>query len=189
MATETQPRIQIATVDIRVLKIGSKQMTQAVFNQLETAPLIDPDTGLLTGEPWGWINYKADSDSHRRFVFEAKSKLYQSQIHLKGPKIPRDYNSDGDRSALDRLVESGSQLAWRLATQRLLHGEITNESGWYKVAAFTAAGRQWNGNYDHGHHQSWLYAEAPAKGFDEGFPLVYALLSIYKDLEGSPGRF
>jgi hypothetical protein len=59
--------IQTATITIQAVKINNRQMTQAVFNQLQICDgLIDPfdENGEcvtpfeINGDVWGWVNFK-----------------------------------------------------------------------------------------------------------------------------------
>lgn len=52
-------QITTATVEIKTLTIGGKQVTQAVFRQLKEESLIGND-GTLRGVPWGTVNYHPD---------------------------------------------------------------------------------------------------------------------------------
>src|SRR5215471_19434686 len=49
--------IKTATVEIKSLRIGARQMTLSVFRQLVNEDLISSDTGELLGVPWGLVNY------------------------------------------------------------------------------------------------------------------------------------
>lgn len=52
-----QPHIETLQVSVQVVRIGPKQMTQAVFRQLKNEALVVPDTLELRGVPWGTVNY------------------------------------------------------------------------------------------------------------------------------------
>lgn len=60
--TTNDVAIKQVEVSIKVLKIGNKQVTQAVFKQLPEEPVIHPDTGALQGEAWGRVNYHVGCD-------------------------------------------------------------------------------------------------------------------------------
>jgi hypothetical protein len=56
--------IKTVTVDIKVLSVSGKQMTLAVFRQLQPDILIawkegteEPEEFEMTGEVWGYVNY------------------------------------------------------------------------------------------------------------------------------------
>jgi hypothetical protein len=51
--------IRTATVEIRTLTISGKQVTMAVFRQLQEERLVDHD-GSFIGLPWGTVNYHPD---------------------------------------------------------------------------------------------------------------------------------
>jgi hypothetical protein len=48
--------------EIRVMKVGKKQVTMGLFRQLPRDILLDPATLQLRGVPWGHVNYWWDGD-------------------------------------------------------------------------------------------------------------------------------
>ena len=73
--------ISTATVDIQVMRIGSKQMTLAVFRQLQRKDIFD-ECGKLLAPPWGWMNYERSSDKIKPFVFSYQDVLYRSDVNI-----------------------------------------------------------------------------------------------------------
>lgn len=72
--------ISTASVDIQVMRVGAKQMTLAVFRQLQRQDIFD-ESGELLAVPWGWVNY----DSHiatKPFVFSYQGVLYRSDVDV-----------------------------------------------------------------------------------------------------------
>lgn len=53
--------IQTATIEVKVLTIGKRQVTLAVFRQLKSSNIVS-HWGSLIGEPWGQVNYCPNSD-------------------------------------------------------------------------------------------------------------------------------
>lgn len=49
--------VRTATVEIKTMHIGNKQVTLAVFRQLKDEDIIDVQTGQLKGVPWSTVNY------------------------------------------------------------------------------------------------------------------------------------
>jgi len=49
--------VQTAQVTINVIRVGTKQVTQAMFRQIPYKELIDWDTFTLRGTPWGVVRY------------------------------------------------------------------------------------------------------------------------------------
>jgi hypothetical protein len=49
--------VSTATIEIKTLTIGRKQVTLAVFRQLDQEVLVDPRSSALYGVPWGRVNY------------------------------------------------------------------------------------------------------------------------------------
>ncbi len=60
-----QASIQTCSVEIKMVRIGGKQMTLSVFKQAPARQIIDPGVGLR-GEPWGLVNYFWDGCGYRR---------------------------------------------------------------------------------------------------------------------------
>ena len=53
-----QATVQTATVEVKTLTIGRRQVTLSVFRQLiDTPPLIDVLEGEFNGPPWGRVHY------------------------------------------------------------------------------------------------------------------------------------
>jgi len=73
--------ISTATVGIQVMRIGTKQMTLAVFRQLPTKDIFD-QYGYLLAPAWGWVNYDRDGRSPKPFVFSYEGILYRDRIDL-----------------------------------------------------------------------------------------------------------
>ncbi|MDQ4146346.1 MAG: hypothetical protein M3120_01385 [Pseudomonadota bacterium] len=54
----SEATITTAEVTIKALTIGKRQVTQAVFKQLQDEPLINEDICQFCGVPWGIVNYR-----------------------------------------------------------------------------------------------------------------------------------
>jgi hypothetical protein len=81
--TVEEAPIEERTVTIRVLTVGSKQITQALYRQLPDRYIIDRKTGQLRGTPWGWINVhepacKGSAPSHLHVVWELDGLLLRA---------------------------------------------------------------------------------------------------------------
>lgn len=57
LVTRSQPHIETLQVSVQVVRIGQKQMTQAVFRQLKKENLVNLETFALRGIPWGRVHY------------------------------------------------------------------------------------------------------------------------------------
>jgi hypothetical protein len=77
----TDIRISTASVDIQVMRIGTKQMTVAVFRQLPEKDIFD-EWGYLLAPAWGWVNYVRDRYEPKSFVFSYQGILYRCKIDL-----------------------------------------------------------------------------------------------------------
>jgi hypothetical protein len=84
--TTHNAEIKTATVEIRTLTVTGKQVTLAVFRQLEESPLINHD-GSLNGVAWGRVNYcpgktcpVPDHHPHWHVVWQQGTELRRSAI-------------------------------------------------------------------------------------------------------------
>ena len=70
--------IKTLAIEVKVMKIGNRQVTLAVFRQLPEEPIISP-YGVLSGIPWGRVNYHVDCESlaykHLHIVWQDGNKL------------------------------------------------------------------------------------------------------------------
>lgn len=85
----TDVRITTATVDIQVMRIGTKQMTLAVFRQLPYRDIF-AESGDLMGFPWGWVNYDRgeihNGDQAKPFVFSYEGVLYRCDLYMRAQR-------------------------------------------------------------------------------------------------------
>ena len=100
-------QIRTATVEIQVVKVSGKQMTQAVFKQLPYRRDWQ-DIRDLGGTIWGWVNYwpvpDTISERRRAVVFEARSKLYTTLLPS-NDRIEEYEKSVARGEAMDRLLD------------------------------------------------------------------------------------
>jgi hypothetical protein len=83
--TTQNATITTATIQIRTLTIGKKQVTLAVFRQLEDADIIKTLDADLAGEPWGRVNYHpdkcADAKEHIHVVWQQGDELRRATVY------------------------------------------------------------------------------------------------------------
>ncbi|MEV7519408.1 hypothetical protein [Streptomyces sp. NPDC091371] len=83
--TPQNATITTASIQVQALTIGKKQVTLAVFRQLQETPLIKDD-GSLLGEPWGIVNYHpdkcADAPEHLHVVWQYGGELRRSAVKM-----------------------------------------------------------------------------------------------------------
>lgn len=76
--------VQERQVTVRVLTIGTKQVTQTMYKQLPEEQVIDIETGELLGEVWGWVNLH-DNDCpkgpHLHAIWESNGQLKRAYSH------------------------------------------------------------------------------------------------------------
>jgi len=77
-----QASIQARSIAVKVLTIGTKQVTQSLYKQLPTGDLLQDETGAIDGTPWGWVNLH-DADcrgKHLHVVYEQDGVLKKSTV-------------------------------------------------------------------------------------------------------------
>lgn len=75
-------KVEERQVSVKVLTVGTKQVTQAMYKQLVEEDVIDDDTGELRGAIWGWVNLHdkdCDEESHRHAIWEDNGQLKRSE--------------------------------------------------------------------------------------------------------------
>lgn len=127
--------VKTATVEIKALTISGKQVTLAVFRQLQEELLVDSDTGLLLGVPWGTINYHPgkeceDAGTHLHVVWQKGSELRRSRIEKFCGKVA------GWKTRFTRLEKSAR---WYMAA-RILEGWRPANAEQHKPSTETSAG-------------------------------------------------
>lgn len=84
--------IKTATIEVKVMKIGNRQVTLSVFRQLKSESIIDFNTGEMRGIPWGQINYHVDCDgldqNHLHVVWQEGNELRRSIAFLPWERSP-----------------------------------------------------------------------------------------------------
>ncbi|MGW3984301.1 hypothetical protein [Streptomyces mirabilis] len=83
--TPQNATVTTATIQVQALTIGNKQVTLAVFRQLEDADIINLLDASLSGEPWGRINYHpdkcADEKEHIHVVWQEDDELRRATVY------------------------------------------------------------------------------------------------------------
>src|SRR5262249_15538448 len=57
LLTTEQVTVCTATLPVKTMRLGKRQITQAVFRQLVREQIVDPETLELRGQPWGNVRY------------------------------------------------------------------------------------------------------------------------------------
>ncbi|MDX3753998.1 hypothetical protein [Streptomyces sp. AK02-04a] len=83
--TPQNATVTTATITVQALTIGKKQVTLAVFRQLEDANIIKTLDASLAGEPWGRVNYHpdkcADEKEHIHVVWQKGDELRRATVY------------------------------------------------------------------------------------------------------------
>jgi hypothetical protein len=91
--------VKTAEVQVHVLTISGKQVTLAVFRQLEESPLLS-DAHDLRGPAWGRVNYHPDGckgdGEHMHVVWQDGTELRRSRVRPPD-RLDRTYIADDDR--------------------------------------------------------------------------------------------
>ncbi|WP_433542029.1 hypothetical protein ACQP10_38400 (plasmid) [Streptosporangium sandarakinum] len=100
--------ITTATVEIKTLTVSGKQVTLAVFRQLQEAALVNDD-GTLNGTPWGTVNYHpdkcADTAEHLHIVWQDGLDLRRARVdRVPASDQPGSQKTGFRHPALDRFL-------------------------------------------------------------------------------------
>jgi hypothetical protein len=78
--------ITMATVNLQVIRIGTKAMTLAVFRQLPSGILVDHISREVVGDLWGRVNYHGSlcEGLHVHVIGVLRGELCQQAISLRG---------------------------------------------------------------------------------------------------------
>lgn len=122
--------ISTASVDVQVMRIGAKQMTLAVFRQLQRRDIFDGSGELLT-VPWGWVNYDWESSS-KPFVFSHEDVLYRSGVDIAQHGYlgiePEMLERTGPRISTGKWLIRVPENQWYKPDQ---YGDWITSSRWY----------------------------------------------------------
>jgi hypothetical protein len=156
--------INTATIEVKTLTIGARQVTQGIFRQLIEAPLIAED-GTLNGVPWGHVTWHPDKCEghtleHWHIVWQSGTELRRSRVDVKPDFVwnheLRDYVGEPANRFVTAWIREAchGRADWSVLlgtrhehelTSRMLRGGVNNETkvhAWASVsdAAYKAAG-------------------------------------------------
>jgi hypothetical protein len=114
-----EAKVLTATIAVKVIRLGKRQLTQAVFKQLPTRHIINPEKFTLRGKPWGVVNYHWDGcgfepcgapgGTHLHVVYVAGGKLYRSCV---GPMWANAYRTNPSRCPDSGYEYDPAEAAW-----------------------------------------------------------------------------
>lgn len=113
--------IRTAVVEIKALTVSGKQVTLAVFRQLEEERLVEAGTGKLLGLPWGRVNYHAgcdDQGEHLHVVWQKGSELRRALVQRRDWETEHGARS-GERDGQMHLLAAFLQVSRTVEPQIL----------------------------------------------------------------------
>jgi hypothetical protein len=76
--------VHTLSLSVQVMKLDKRQVTLAVFRQLDSASLLIPQ-GIPQGTPWGRVNYHVGCDpyggKHLHMVWQKGDRLYRATVY------------------------------------------------------------------------------------------------------------
>lgn len=113
--------VSTAVIEVKTLTIKGRQVTLAVFRQLQEEPLFDYATMQLRGAPWGRVNYHpdkcGDAPAHLHVVWQLGEELRRYRMNQEWT----------DHSGVEELVRDDVVSWWVAKGLR-----IDDWSGWFK---------------------------------------------------------
>jgi hypothetical protein len=76
--------VQERQVTVKVLTIGTKQVTQALYKQMVEENVMEDKTSNLRGPVWGWVNIHADCEpreKHLHAIWEDNGQLKKTCVY------------------------------------------------------------------------------------------------------------
>lgn len=173
------PRIEVANIEIRVMKVGSKQMTQAVFQQLPESSVIDDNTGSVTGTLWGRVKFK----DNWHVVFVRGDQLLRCHM-------PRHKISIYDNVFLRTHAYAVAHYRSALADRALMDGSIQTQGEWIRASKTVIGGDDFTDGWV-GTDLPYRYHGEPPVNEEKWATVNYreALSKAYRDiLEGEDAK-
>jgi hypothetical protein len=112
-----EAQIHTAAVEIKTLTIRGKQVTLAVFRQLQEESIIDDNHGGLRGLPWGRVNYHPpDCDrrlAHLHVIWQKDDELRRSCASEESPHRYDHWHADRLEAEAYHWLHHALQEGWR----------------------------------------------------------------------------
>lgn len=113
--TATNVAIKRFAIEVKVIKIGDRQVTQAVFKQLPVLAIIHPVTRDLRGSPWGRVNYHIgcigeQANSHLHIVWQRDNTLYRCVVDNPETHYTDEYLQSDEGMMLVQIYRDLKQL-------------------------------------------------------------------------------
>ncbi len=119
--------ITTTAVSIKTLRVGTRQLTKAIWGQLPTHDPFDIISLELNGTIWGWVNSNPDSYFRgKHFVMKKDGVLYRSPWPTR--RLYADLKFQGHELqsyGLTNKNETGDPIVWR--NGKLIQALITTE--------------------------------------------------------------
>lgn len=115
--TTRNATITTASVEVKTLTIGGKQVTLAVFRQLKEEDVLHPLNATIDGNLWGTVNYHPDkcanADEHLHVVWQKGSELRRARINAPTCAVFKHLRAGLYAEALiaDGLLRQGAERA------------------------------------------------------------------------------
>jgi hypothetical protein len=128
--TTREATVKTATVEIKTLTVGGKQVTLSMFRQIKREPLLDADTAQLGGVPWGTVNYHPErchgASEHLHVVWQKGDELRRSWT-------PRRWTEPEDRVSDRQSALSDLETAFDLALVSVLVSDRLDRIGVVRI--------------------------------------------------------
>jgi hypothetical protein len=176
--TAAEAIVKTASVEVRVLTLSGKQVTLAVFRQLQEEDIFDCTGALpsLRGVPWGHVNYCPNGDKcrapesyirteHLHVVWQLGEELRRARVD-KGARRPVGWGDDDAPTAASRkaaLILVAAMRREAVDVPRGTGGGLLVDLGGYRMELLRPDWR------DQQEYALWMFA-AEAHGAPAGIP-------------------
>lgn len=116
-----EAQITTATVTIKTIRVGKKQLTLTLFRQLPQVNLVDVERCALNGEVWGWVNYHWGKDQvGTHFILQWGTVLCRALFEIK----PARQLAQQRRSHIHDMIDEGDRCLIGAAYKRSLESGV-----------------------------------------------------------------
>jgi hypothetical protein len=149
--TTEEVTIQTATIEVRTLMLGKRQVTLSVFRQLVREQIVEPETLALRGEAWGLINYFPGACLHDfdetssggpKFLGEHLHVVWQRDGLLRRACVGPDGPLPLYRRRSDLAARRHTKFTAPVVLTALLQGRLTGVERDREDIILAAAGRR-----------------------------------------------
>ncbi len=113
MLSTEQVRINTMQVEIKSMMVGKKQLTLSLMRQIIEEPLVDEESILFKGIPWGHVNYFWGDDKHKSYPDYMNVVWQKSDVLRRNVIVMKLYHHEhSEKRCLKEIKECLEQIKY-----------------------------------------------------------------------------